>query len=596
MNEASTHSAAEFGTVQERPLSFHARGLAAPQTIKIDCAVRQGNLVVVTGWCSDPAADLSLVSGGRAVPARLRRFDRVDVRRSLQQPGAEKLGFGLVCDDAPATPVALHLASARGPFDMKLGFADIPEPGGQGHFAAFLFETLSDFATGSAPWRRRLAMLPIIGHDASALLGHIDTGFVCAHGGGAVSGWEMHGKDTLVWLEDDRGGVHDLGRGYRWHRTDVSAHEFPLESGAGMAGFLCDIASGLPITAVRICGCTPAGRFVLQDHPIDRIAPSSRAAAKALFAINTPRLDFPARARAVDLALLGRVKKHEQATFAATSAQVRALGPQPARPSISVIVPLYGRTDMVEHQLLEFQKDPDFSGEAEIIYVLDDPGIGPGFAALARSLHEICGPSFRWISAGDNRGFSGACNLGASEACGDTLIFLNSDVIPIQPGWAGALAEVIQTRPDVAMVAPRLLFPDGSLQHVGMTPRWRDALGLWTNHHPLLGMDPAFDPADGVTVMPLVTGACVAIRSSDFDDAGRWSSDYLIGDFEDSDLCFTMREAGRAVAYHPGVALIHLERQSVAGAGDDSFRERMTILNATLYNTRWQKTLRDLTR
>jgi GT2 family glycosyltransferase len=96
--------------------------------------------------------------------------------------------------------------------------------------------------------------------------------------------------------------------------------------------------------------------------------------------------------------------------------------------------------------------------------------------------------------------------------------------------------------------------------------------------------------------VPLVSGACVALRAHDLKDVGGWSTDYLIGDFEDSDLCLRLIEKGLKVGYLPSTPLTHLERQSMASIGDNTFRERITLLNATLYNKRWHKELQGMSK
>ena len=64
-----------------------------------------------------------------------------------------------------------------------------------------------------------------------------------------------------------------------------------------------------------------------------------------------------------------------QARWAECEIEERAFGPQPEAPEVSVIVPLYGRHDFVEHQLMEFCRDPYMRERAEIVYVVDDPAI-----------------------------------------------------------------------------------------------------------------------------------------------------------------------------------------------------------------------------
>ena len=49
-----------------------------------------------------------------------------------------------------------------------------------------------------------------------------------------------------------------------------------------------------------------------------------------------------------------------------------------------------------------------------------------------------------------------------------------------------------------------------------------------------------------------------------FREIGGFTRDYIIGDYEDSDLCLKIRAAGREIRYVPAAELYHLERQSIA--------------------------------
>ena len=47
-------------------------------------------------------------------------------------------------------------------------------------------------------------------------------------------------------------------------------------------------------------------------------------------------------------------------------------GTPPGNPEVTIVVPLYRRTDYLEHQLAQFVHDPELQG-ADLIYVLDSP-------------------------------------------------------------------------------------------------------------------------------------------------------------------------------------------------------------------------------
>jgi hypothetical protein len=167
-------------------------------------------------------------------------------------------------------------------------------------------------------------------------------------------------------------------------------------------------------------------------------------------------------------------------------------GHAPRSPLISIVVPLYGRLDLMKHQLAHFSNDPDFlCAEAivELIYVLDDPRRERDFPLKARLAADVYGVPFRLVDLIDNFGYSTANNIGASFSTGELLILLNSDVMPKHPGWARSLLMTLKSTPNCGVLGCRLLFEDGSIQHAGM--RFCSATmlpGAYTNEHPAKGL------------------------------------------------------------------------------------------------------------
>jgi GT2 family glycosyltransferase len=317
-------------------------------------------------------------------------------------------------------------------------------------------------------------------------------------------------------------------------------------------------------------------------------------AARWLFGLHTPRHLLAQRMANIDLPLLEPLIALQRRGQQQQPVAVHQLGQPVAQPQVSVIVPLYGRLDFVEHQLIEFARDSWISAHAEIVYVLDDPELVEPFAQQAPAWHRLYRLPFKWVWGSTNRGFSGANNLGAAHSRAPLLVFLNSDAFPQQPGWLQALIAELHSDPRFGAVAPRLVFGDGSIQHAGMEFVRRDEWGIWTNHHPRMGLAPALDPHIETTALPAITGACLVIERDTLDAAGAWDTGYLIGDFEDSDLCLKLRGNGLRVAYVPGVQLTHLERQSFKLLGQDDFRQKVVIYNAVRHQSRWASALKEI--
>ena len=58
-------------------------------------------------------------------------------------------------------------------------------------------------------------------------------------------------------------------------------------------------------------------------------------------------------------------------------------------------------------------------------------------------------------------------NLAVKSCEAPILLFLNDDIEIVEPGWLDALLEHAQ-RPEVGVIGPKLLYPDGRVQHAGM--------------------------------------------------------------------------------------------------------------------------------
>jgi len=113
-------------------------------------------------------------------------------------------------------------------------------------------------------------------------------------------------------------------------------------------------------------------------------------------------------------------------------------------------------------------------------------------------------------------------------------------------------------------------------------PAWGD---MWTNHHPSKGQSPT--GLSGVRQVSAVTAACALVDAALYRELGGFSEDFIIGDFEDSDLCLRASSAGRRNYVALDTELYHLERQSQNRVGDPEWRINLTVYNCWLHNARW---------
>jgi GT2 family glycosyltransferase len=273
-------------------------------------------------------------------------------------------------------------------------------------------------------------------------------------------------------------------------------------------------------------------------------------------------------------------------------ADIIQIGTPVRAPWVSVIIPLYRNLDFLRFQLGAFAIDPFFQ-ETQLVYVLDSPEQRGEVEHLLRGLHLLYGLPITLVVNAANSGYAAANNAGAEVAIGRHLLLLNSDVIPERPGWLEAMTAALESDPTIAAVGPKLLFEDGSLQHAGLCFGQRPT-GGWFNQHYYKGYPRLWPAAQQRREVPGVTGACCLVRADQFRDVGGFTEDYVIGDYEDSDLCLKLRQTGGRILYEPRAELYHLERQSIR-QHDGYTTSLASEYNAWLHEQRWSDAMAELT-
>jgi GT2 family glycosyltransferase len=286
---------------------------------------------------------------------------------------------------------------------------------------------------------------------------------------------------------------------------------------------------------------------------------------------------------------LTRLQDRERATISIDS--VTQHGTPPASPNVSVIIPLYGRIDFMQHQFAQFAHDREVQ-ESDLIYVLDEPQLAADMHRHAAELHEFYGFPFRVVVVSRHAGFSGANNLAASVAHGRLLALVNSDVFPDRPGWIGTMAAFYDATPNIGALGPKLLYEDGSLQHAGLLFEREAESHLWGNQHYYKGFSRDFPAANVTRTVPAVTGACLMIERALYEQLGGLSDAFIQGGYDDSDLCLRLIEQGRSNWYLPQVELYHLEDQSFP----PEQRELVTRYNMWLQTHLWGDRIEELMR
>ncbi len=420
----------------------------------------------------------------------------------------------------------------------------------------------------------------------SHLLLEIDDAILCPPDGLVLIGWMLAPPGSIRALKVISGSrtiVLDPTQFVRNPRTDVLAR-FGAAHGYSdpLCGFLAYVPGAIEPGERPFLEITRASGEVAMRNIIE---PKLHGIAAIRELLGLFELRYSALAPAFDHAIGPAIMALSRARLAERpDCDAIVFGTPDPAPEVSIIIPLYGRIDLMEYQLALFSAHPPGISH-ELIYVLDDPSRRRDAEALAISLHARFALPFRLLLLSRNMGYAPANNIGLAHASGRYVCLLNSDVFPQREGWLGALTERLRDTPEIAAIGPLLLYEDGSVQHMGMAFEPLPEFAGWM--FPLHEHKGRRPPATGgLRTASAITGACLLIARATLQNLGGLDETYTIGDFEDADLCMKLAERGLRCAVDLDVRMYHLERQSQAGSVE-RWRMNLTLYNAWLHQRRW---------
>jgi len=183
-----------------------------------------------------------------------------------------------------------------------------------------------------------------------------------------------------------------------------------------------------------------------------------------------------------------------------------------------------------------------------------------------------------------NLGFLKNCNRAAAAARGEYLLILNNDT-RVQPGWLEALMEAMASNPDIGLVGPKFVFPDGVLQEAGGIV-WQDG-SAWNYGRDQDPDAPCFNYRREVDY---ISAACLLMRRALWQEIGGFDEIFVPAYYEDTDLAFKVRARGLKVVYVPHAEVVHLEGVSHGtdvSSGVKNSQER----NRALFRDKWRSEL-----
>lgn len=246
---------------------------------------------------------------------------------------------------------------------------------------------------------------------------------------------------------------------------------------------------------------------------------------------------------------------------------------------LAVVILNYNRADLLEDCLRSIYEHPtrcDLS-----VWVVDNAS-SDNSAEMVRSLF----PQVELIVSPHNGGYAYGNNLairtiiGAQHepttagqsfgpALADYVMLLNNDTV-VPAGSFDGMVDFLESNPDVGIVGPKLILPDGSLdlacRRSFPTPevafyRMAGLSKLFPKSERFGRYNMTYLDPDIQCDVDAVVGACMLLRTSIIQEVGLLDETFFMYG-EDLDWAYRIKQYGWRVVYYPKVQVFHYKRAS----------------------------------
>ncbi|MCG6205022.1 glycosyltransferase [Rhodopseudomonas sp. HC1] len=263
--------------------------------------------------------------------------------------------------------------------------------------------------------------------------------------------------------------------------------------------------------------------------------------------------------------------------------RVRRSPPQPA-PLVSLIVPTRDQAKLLAMCAEGILHRTDYP--ALELLIVDHESISPDTQRLFAELQRDSRVRILRFEGPFN--YSAINNMAVRSAHGSIIGLVNNDIDVINPDWLSEMVSIAVLR-NVGAVGAKLLYPDGRLQHGGVVL----GVGGVANHFNVgLGRDEVgyFGRNLLASDVSAVTGACLVVRKSVFEEVGGLNEEDLPVAFNDVDLCLKILAKGYRNVWTPHAELYHHESAS-RGAEDTSAKKARFRREVHYMQRTWSATL-----
>lgn len=226
---------------------------------------------------------------------------------------------------------------------------------------------------------------------------------------------------------------------------------------------------------------------------------------------------------------------------------------------LSIIIVNHNSQEHLKRCLASVEKNIN-SLEYEIIVVNNQPPLPSASLPARQGEGGVRVLKAKHIEAGENLGFGKACNLGAQQAMGELLWFLNLDT-EIVSADINLLLNEFKSKQNLGISGPKLITEEDKVQEWSAGSEMNFGNLLKNN----LGTSSSKKIWESEQKIPCawVSGAALLIKKDLFQKLGGFDEKFFMY-FEDIDLCRRANKLGYEIIYYPEFTVKHFGGKSFA--------------------------------
>lgn len=219
---------------------------------------------------------------------------------------------------------------------------------------------------------------------------------------------------------------------------------------------------------------------------------------------------------------------------------------------VSIIILSYNTKELLLSCLRSINK---YLSKSDIEIIIIDNASTDGTKEIIQS------SKFKIIENKENLGFAKANDIGAKEAKGEYLLFLNSDT-QLLNGKIIEMADFLKNNKSIGIIGGKLLNEDNSPQlSCGRFYGILEVMLMLFGAEKLIRKSP-----DNITRVNWVSGACLMIKKDLFEKVGGFDESFFMY-MEDMELCYCVNKLGYQIWFYPAAKILHIGH----GSSDRSF-------------------------